>query len=278
LFSAYLQQLLHYSKQIKTIGNNIIVSINSIFGKNICPLCGNRVRSFLPLSNYYFDNLKKHGWKYSFEEIETLNVKNYSCPFCGASDRDRPYALYIQEYFGKAKLHRDFRIIHFAPSEALSFFIKKRIIGKDNNIKYRTADLFTEGAEDKVDIMNKDIYRDNYFDFFICSHILEHVRDDRKALRELYRILKLERQGILMVPIGLSIDEIDEDPSITEEAERWRRFGQYDHIRLYSKNGFLERAKEAGFVVDQLGQEYFCKDIFANHGITCQSVLYIVKK
>lgn len=278
MFSSYLQQLLHYSKQIEMIGNNIIVSINSIFGKNICPLCGHRVRSFLPLSNYYIDNLKKHGWKYSFEEIETLNVKNYSCPFCGSSDRDRLYALYIQEYFGKAKLHRDFRIIHFAPSEVLSSFIKKRIIGKDNNIKYRTADLFTESADDKVDIMNMDIYRDNYFDFFICSHILEHVRDDRKALRELYRILKLERQGILMVPIGLSIDEIDEDPSITEEAERWRRFGQYDHIRLYSKNGFLERVKEAGFVVDQLGQEYFGKDIFARHGITYQSVLYIIKK
>lgn len=83
MFSSYLQQLLHYSKQIKTIGNNIIVSINSIFGKNICPLCGNQVRSLLPLSNYYFDNLKKHGWKYSFEEIETLNVKNFPARFAG---------------------------------------------------------------------------------------------------------------------------------------------------------------------------------------------------
>jgi hypothetical protein len=36
----------------------------------------------------------------------------------------------------------------------------------------------------------------------------------------------MDRQGILVVPIVLSIDEIDEDPSVTDVAERWRRFGQ----------------------------------------------------
>ena len=75
-----------------------------------------------------------------------------------------------------------------------------------------------ENVDDKVDITDMTIYPDNHFDFFICSHMLEHVFDDRKALRELYRILKWGGQGILVVPIVLSIDEIDEDPSVTTSA------------------------------------------------------------
>ena len=81
------------------------------------------------------------------------------------------------------------------------------------------------------------------------------------------------------MPIVLSIDdEIDEDPSVTDVAERWRRFGQDGHVRLYSKQGFVKRVEEAGFVVHQLGQKFFGKKVFTQNGITPQSVLYIVEK
>jgi hypothetical protein len=81
-----------------------------------------------------------------------------------------------------------------------------------------------------------------------------------------------------MVPIILSIDHIDEDTSISDEAERWRRFGQSDHVRLYSKQGFLERVREAGFTVQELNKEFFGEDSFERAGITAQSVLYVVEK
>ena len=80
------------------------------------------------------------------------------------------------------------------------------------------------------------------------------------------------------MPIVLSIDdEIDEDPSVTDVAERWRRFGQDGHVRLYSKQGFVKRVEEAGFVVHQLGQKFFGQKVFKQYGITPQSVLYIVE-
>ena len=81
-----------------------------------------------------------------------------------------------------------------------------------------------------------------------------------------------------MVPIVLAAEEIDEDPSVIDPAERWRRFGQDDHVRLYSKEGFLTRVKQAGFTVCQLGHKHFGKETLSRHGITEKSVLYVVEK
>jgi SAM-dependent methyltransferase len=121
-------------------------------------------------------------------------------------------------------------------------------------------------------------YEEGTFDAFICSHVLEHVSDDLKALSELFRILKPNGWGILMVPIILSLDQIDEDPLLEDIAERWRRFGQDDHVRMYSRNGFIERVIGAGFSVRQYGQEYFGAEVFKRYGISDKSILYVVEK
>ena len=113
---------------------------------------------------------------------------------------------------------------------------------------------------------------------YYCSHVLEHVPDDKKALCELYRILKPQGLGILMVPIILDLAEIDEEPTVIDETERWRRFGQNDHVRLYSKNGFIKRVKDAGFLIHQYGKDYFGEKLFEQNGITNQSILYVVEK
>jgi len=81
-----------------------------------------------------------------------------------------------------------------------------------------------------------------------------------------------------MVPINLAAQKMDEDPAVTDEAERWRRFGQNDHVRLYTKAGFVERIHDAGFKVHQYGQEHFGAAAFALHGITPRSLLYVVEK
>ena len=206
------------------------------------------------------------------------NGRNYSCPHCGASDRERLYALYLKNYLPSITSDQVFRFIDFAPTPPVSSLIKRLIAEHPQTFSYRTADLLAEGVDDRVDLMDLKIYSDNSVDFFICSHMLEHVADDRKALRELYRILKPGARGILVVPIPLTAADIDEDPSVTDEGERWRRFGQYDHVRLYSKQGFLSRVGEAGFIIHQLSREHFGERVFKTHAIIDQSVLYIVEK
>jgi ubiquinone/menaquinone biosynthesis C-methylase UbiE len=135
-----------------------------------------------------------------------------------------------------------------------------------------------KGVDDKIDLTNMDIYEDNSYDIFICSHVLEHVPDDRKAMSELHRVLKPGGWGIAMVPVLSSVKEIDEDPSIMEPSERWRRFGQDDHVRVYSKDGFKKRLKDSGFKVKEYSKNDFSDGDFENNGISARSILYIVYK
>jgi SAM-dependent methyltransferase len=252
--------------------------VKLINSKLYCPVCGSRVLSFLPLPEFFSENQQKYGFPFTSSEAETCNEKAYLCPSCQASDRDRLYALFLTEFINTLGGTGTAQIVEFGPSQPLSVFIGRLIKSTGRAIHYRTADLLAEGVDDQVDITALESYRNDQFDFFICSHILEHVRDDRKALRELYRILKPGGKAIMMVPIILSIDQIEEDPDVMEEAERWRRFGQFDHVRLYSKSGFLERVREAGFEVHELGREFFGDELFNRSGISGRSVLYVVEK
>ena len=242
-------------------------------GRHVCSVCEQNVRKFHPIPSYFRKNLVKYGSVADFSRYETLNYKDYSCPGCGASDRDRLYALYLKQRFPKTSVQDQITFIDFAPSASLARFIRSI-----KGIHYRSADISMDGVDDHVDLMDLHIYPDRYCDFFLCSHILEHVPDDLLALKELFRILKPGGEGILMVPLVISDSEIVEDPGETREADRWRRFGQGDHIRLYSKKGYLKRLQESGFLVKELGVDFFGAEQFDTAAITRQSVLYIVTR
>lgn len=97
----------------------------------------------------------------------------------------------------------------------------------------------------KMDISNIQ-YPDNSFDIIYCSHVLEHVLDDRKAMREFYRTLNTDGWAILNVPI--SGEKTFEDPSIVSPEERLKAFGQEDHVRIYGTD-YIDRLRESGFTV-----------------------------
>ena len=260
----------------------LILTLNGLkhdlFGKFYCSVCQRAVVNFRPLSKSYFKCFRKYGYKLG--NPETCNVDQYACPRCDSSDRDRLYAIYLSQFLvrqAKTNLKTAFSILDFAPNPVLSCLIKSKFSDRPG-FCYRTADIRRDGVDDQVDIMNMEIYRTAQFAFFICSHILEHVEDDRQALRELFRITKDGGGGILMVPIDLSFSGIDEDPACTDEAIRWGRFGQGDHVRKYSKQGFIDRVSEAGFIVHQFGCEVLGTEQFIKNGITQQSILYVVEK
>jgi SAM-dependent methyltransferase len=250
--------------------------LQSLFGKYRCNVCGHRVFHFLPLSAVHpgtVVNKQKYGFRH---ELETFNFLEYSCPFCGATDHDRLYALYLDEVLAKDYGAEGIRIVDFAPVRCLSAYIRRKMCHRPG--AYRTADLFDPNVDDQVDLMDLHIYRDGQFNFFICSHVLEHVTDDRKALRELFRVTKPGGSGIVMVPVPLDLEQVDEDPSVTDEPERWRRFGQNDHVRLYSKKGLLERIRQAGFEVAELGGAHFGVKRLEPLAILRASVLYVVTR
>ena len=237
-----------------------------------CSVCSSRFPNFLPLPVKYFDVFHRLKVFYSLEDFETLNVGQYSCPVCQCSDRDRLYALYIARFLPMQE-GRPLRILEIAPAPILS-----KLLRDLPNVQYRSADLYSELADDKVDITDMHLYPDEYFDFIVCSHVLEHVPDDAKAIAELHRVLAPGGRAILMVPILTTIHETDEDPDEKSVDERWARFGQDDHVRMYAKEDFLGRLRNGRFVVESFDSARFGEGVFRMHGITEASILYIGSK
>jgi ubiquinone/menaquinone biosynthesis C-methylase UbiE len=77
---------------------------------------------------------------------------------------------------------------------------------------------------------------------------LEHIPDDTKAMKELYRVLKPGGMAILQIPQDLSRKETFSDDSITDPKERAKIFGQYDHVRIYGRD-YFDKLRSIGFKV-----------------------------
>lgn len=187
------------------------------------PIDGNTFRAFLP---YGYNKIRNN----------VLSPSTYSL------ERHRLLWLYLKNEtsFFKAKL----KVLHFAPESALMNQFKKL-----KNLSYDTIDLNSPIADIKADICDLP-FLDNSYDFILCNHVLEHIVDDNKAIRELYRVLKKNGIGIFQVPIDYNRDTTFEDFSITNKKERNKLFGQYDHVRIYGLD-FFDRLQKAGFLVEK---------------------------
>jgi len=152
----------------------------------------------------------------------------------------------------KALLFKGQKLLHVAPEACLREKIHE-LVGSN----YLTADLLTDNVDITMDITEIQ-YPDGYFDAIYCSHVLEHVPDERKAMREVWRVLKPDGWAILLVPILAS--ETFEDNSIKTPEARLEAFGQEDHVRVYGPD-YIDRLVESGFLVkrtspaDILGKE-----------------------
>jgi ubiquinone/menaquinone biosynthesis C-methylase UbiE len=146
--------------------------------------------------------------------------------------------LYLKEQtdFFKNGLH----VLHIAPEAC---FIKRfeRIHGD----RYVTADIESPLAKIKMDI-HQIPFEKNTFDVVLCNHVLEHVKDDIRAMAEIHRVLKPNGFAILQVPFFNPVPDVTfEDPGITDRREREKVFGQDDHVRKYG-NDYAQRIKRAG--------------------------------
>lgn len=260
---------------VKPVVDDLHVRLNPQeyrMGNYYCPVCDNSIRYFNRLPDSTLELIYKHQCIHPLSCMETINLLQYTCPTCGVTDRDRLYALYLKKHLTSLS-DTAVHFLDIAPRRGLTKFIRSF-----KNIVYRSADLYMEGVDDRVDITDMNVYADNRFDFIICSHVLEHVTGDVKAMNEFYRVLKPGGKAIMMVPILLTLSHDYEDFSYTSVEDRWKHFGQGDHVRMYSKSGFIEKLSRAGFRVEEFGKNYFGADVFAKCGITESSVLYVVTK
>jgi len=158
------------------------------------------------------------------------------CPQCGSRERHRLMYLWVHEGGGDRLAGR--RILHFAPERIVQRMMR-------GNPLYETADLYQPGVTHRADITSMPL-PDASYDAVIANHVLEHIADDRQAMREIFRLLKPAGVAVLSVPINATRQQTYEDPAVTEPAERFAHFSAEDHKRYYGLD-FMDRLAEAGF-------------------------------
>lgn len=207
-----------------------------------CPCCGWNGEFFLPF-----------GAKLR---------QNALCPRCSSLERHRLYYLYLKESLPQDK---KIKLLHLSPKKII-----KKLFLQYPNIDYLSADLNPRRAMRKEDFTNMS-FPDNQFDFIFCAHVLEHIPDDKKAMREILRVLQPGGTAILQVPIRYKQETI-ESPAVSGPGDRVKLFGQSDHVRIYGKD-YPERLREAGFQVQvvpfsrNLGPELKKKYVFTSENI-----------
>ncbi len=208
------------------------------------PIDGKSFRTFLPygygkqrnnvLSPSTF-SLERHRllWLYLNEKTDF---------FQSGTDSDFPVSKTNRIKLRDAETNSALKVLHFAPEQA--FY---KLFRNQKNLDYTTTDLFSPLADVKADICNLP-FEDNQYDIILCNHVLEHIPDDTKAMQELYRVLKPGGMAILQIPQDLSRATTFADDSITDQKERAKIFGQYDHVRIYGRD-YFDKLRSIGFKV-----------------------------
>lgn len=185
-------------------------------------------------------------------------------------ERHRQMWLYLQnetDFFIK-----NLKVLHIAPEQE---FLKR--FRKMSNLDYTSADLYSPIVDIKADILDLPFASES-FDVVICNHVLEHIADDRKAMSELFRVMKPGGWGIFQVPMKNSLEKTYEDFSIIDPKERQKHFGQYDHVRWYGMD-YFDRLSEVGFEAQALfySQRFADEDI-KRFGLNKNEILPVVNK
>jgi SAM-dependent methyltransferase len=198
--------------------NNFLYKGNKFY----CPICEKGYRKFLPGP----DRIKS----------------NSKCPGCSSLERHRLLWLYLRDKMNI--LTSNIKLLNVAPDYATQEKLKHF-----SNVDYTSIDLDSPLAENKKDLTNLD-FSDHTFDAVICYHVLEHIKDDIKAISEIFRILKPGGWAILQSPVDWNRRQTFEDLTITSPEERKKVFGQSDHVRIYGRD-YTDRLKKSGFDVKE---------------------------
>jgi len=177
------------------------------------------------------------GWEgYRFKAIAGASYIrcNAFCPRCGSGERQRALITYLNK---KGSFNRaGKRYLDMGPVRGFRAYFQAR--GGD----YVSMDLDSPLAMVKTDATRMG-FPDDTFDFIISSHVLEHIKDDSRAIKEMRRVLRDDGTCYIMVPLSKSRRN-------TVEYEKPNPLDP-GHVRSYGMD-VVERIKSAGFRVEQV--------------------------
>ena len=203
---------------------------------------------FKPFFDIFFkgtkftDPINNKSYSYFFPYGYNKQRKNALCPGTFSLERHRLLWLYLKketDFFNSNN-----KILHFAPEQCFHKFFKSFFKN------YTTTDLNSPIVDIKADICNLP-FNDNSYDYILCNHVLEHIYDDEKAMKEIFRVLNKNGIAILQVPIDIKSNLTQEGRDINDKEVRSKLFGQYDHLRMYGLD-YFKKLKKVGFNVKNI--------------------------
>jgi SAM-dependent methyltransferase len=193
-----------------------LININSKH-KYICPIC-----------NYkgpFMDKNNRHRAK---------------CPKCGELERARMAMLVVNEVYDDHKASQT-DVLHISPENFLRKIFKKKYKS------YISSDLYRKDVDHQFDI-EEIPYPDNSFDLVFASHVLEYVKNDKKAINEIKRVLRPGGLAFLPVPMlhdkTIDFEERPLNKRIIRETgvdyfDRYREV--FTEVKVYDPSSFNEK-------------------------------------
>ncbi len=204
-----------------------------VHNSSVCPICGWEGDNFLPCNSKSQD----HSRQLTFD---------CRCPVCNSHHRHRSYKLILRK-FDLPKNNSS--ILHVAPESFLVDYFERQAS------EYIKIDKYTE-KYDRFEVTKMDLtalnFAESSFDFISCAHVLEHIPDDRKAISEIYRVLKPNGIAVIMVPIyplKKTVDLYPKSPDIMNhvhqpELDYFSRYKQAGlSVNVYYPENMFDRKK-----------------------------------
>lgn len=245
-----------------SLRQDIMVEKNSIDGSYFCNCCNSNVKFFSSggESSSLFDRYHIIGGGYR---------ENVICPNCGAMDRVR-WQNYVLTHFTDI-LDEKCNVLHIAPEEHIY-----KLIHNNVDCDYYPCDIELSKAQHRCDLTNIQ-FKDNFFDYIIANHVLEHIKRIDMALSEVRRVLKPNGKFIISFPICMELKTWEETGDLSN-LERLEKFGQEDHVRLFGYD-YREYIERYGFHVNtMLPEEVLDAATILKYGLIRDDVILICSK
>lgn len=227
-----------------------------------CPVCGGHFRRMKPYTGSY----------YIKGELIDHYTKNAICPNCNSDIRHRFIFTFLTNSTNLLK--SKIKLLHFAPEERIFNFLNRQ-----ENVEYVTCDIDPSSYPGAIKVDITDIqFADGSFDAIICSHVLEHIKNDIQAIKELYRILKPNGWALITIPIYG--ETTFEEPELDYKGRK-KVYGIGDHMRMNGLD-FGLKPSNAGFSVtiystDDVPGKYIDRSVNSPH-VDSDKYLFFCKK
>lgn len=162
------------------------------------------------------------------------------------------------------------KVLHVGPEPLL-----RNILSSLDISNYYDCDVQPGRASLCMDITNID-FDSNFFDLIICNHVLEHIRNDAKAVSEFRRVLSNSGAAFITVPI-LSSGETYQDDTADTPEKRLKAHRHFDHVRTYGLVGFRNLLQQNSFNFIELEPAEYAEDTLLSKSLFEDTIFLCTK-